>query len=163
MKPFLCWREDWLLGVDTLDSQHIAIATLLSRIFSEFEGGVLASRLNPQGHELLLELVKVTQRHFKFEEALMLTHDYPARAEHHREHLMLLAELRDLIREIEEGHKRFTQEALTSLKHWQIDHVLCNDREFAAHLHRIEAVGGRGEKRLRRGSGISRDGVGFAC
>ncbi len=161
MKPFLRWRSDWLLDVEALDSQHIAIAVQLSRIHTALMDGYVSSHLDPQRHHLLLELADLTQHHFQCEEALMEAHDYPAKADHHREHLMLLAELHALIREIKAGRKRFTLEVLTSLKHWQIDHVLCSDKEFAAFLHRREAIADNHANRLWTGTKGPRDRAGL--
>lgn len=142
MKPFLRWRDDWLLGVDSLDNQHLAMAAHLNRIFTALEGGFGGSHLSRRGHALLLEFVGMTREHFQDEEALMQSSDYPGLIEHHREHLMLTAELHELIRQIEEGYRRFTLDTLTSLKYWQIDHVLGSDRDFADHLLRQEATAG---------------------
>lgn len=48
--------------------------------------------------DLLLLLQDETSCHFKNEEAFMRIHDYPDQRSHHREHALLQAELKDLIR-----------------------------------------------------------------
>jgi hemerythrin-like metal-binding protein len=82
----------------------------------------------------LNKLANIARRHFKAEEALMQEKGYPRLAEHRREHLMLLAELREYLREIETESKQFTLATLTALKHWQIDHVIYSDRLFVDFL-----------------------------
>jgi len=137
MRPFLLWRDDWLLGIEMMDEQHLQLTETLNDLhhFLVFDNnrpragkGQLCPRLS--------RMMEMTRRHFQDEEALMQAHDYPGLGEHHREHTLLLAELQECIREIEASRKPFTLETLKALKYWQIDHVLNSDREFADFLRR---------------------------
>lgn len=138
MKPFLLWRSDWLVGFDELDQQHISLAGLLNDLFEAL--GSDTTGANPKLHRLLMELAENTRCHFHDEEEFMRSFDYPQLPEHHREHAMLLAELQELMREIEEGRRHFTLETLTALKHWQIDHVLNSDKVFADYVRQSMAL-----------------------
>lgn len=134
-KPFLLWRDDWQLGCDCLDDQHIELASVLNQLHRY----VVHDDESPYKERTeitrqLSRLVDVTRRHFKNEEALMRAHDYPRLEEHHYEHVMLLAELQELTREIESGGKPFTLDTLTALKHWQIYHVIYSDKLFANYM-----------------------------
>lgn len=137
MKAFLTWRTDWLVGFEALDRQHLSLAGLLNQIFDTLATDTAGA--NPRLQHLLSTLAEQTRRHFLDEEACMREHGYPQLPEHHREHAMLLAELQELMREIEEGRRRFTLETLTALKHWQIDHVLNSDKVFADFVRRSPA------------------------
>ncbi len=135
MRPFLVWRDDWLLGHEMLDEQHLVLANSLNELHCFLAG----DRNRPHaGMEQLLQrlslLIDMTRCHFQDEEDLMLEHDYPGLSEHHREHALLLAEMQEYIREIESGSRPFSLETLTALKHWMIDHVLNSDRHFAKYL-----------------------------
>jgi len=138
MKPFLFWRTDWLLGFDEIDQQHIHLAGLLNRLFNVL--GSDSTGANRELHQLLIELVETTRRHFHDEEAFMQPSGYPQLREHHREHALLLAELQEFIREIEEGRRHFTLQTLIALKHWQIDHVLNSDMAFADFVRQSAAT-----------------------
>jgi hemerythrin len=134
MKPFLLWRTDWLLGFDEFDQHHTHIAGLMNSLCKVLgNDSIGANRELPQ---LLIELLESMRCHFHDEEAFMQLSDYPQLPKHHREHAMLLAELQELIREVEEGRRRFTLQALTALKHWLIDHVLNSDKAFATFAQR---------------------------
>jgi hemerythrin-like metal-binding protein len=136
MKPFLVWRDDWLLGFDRLDDQHLELVDTLNNlhqlVLHKSEVGIDVG-MDAICHQLFL-LRELTQRHFETEEGLMQSYGYPDLTGHHREHVMLLAELQEHIREIEAGSKAFTMGTLTALKHWQIDHLLYSDRKFANYL-----------------------------
>jgi hemerythrin len=136
MRQFLVWRDEWLLGFDNLDRQHLELVDALNKfhrfIVRDNDAGICAC-MDSICRELG-RLRKLTHRHFLAEEALMRKYAFPGLAAHHREHVMLLAELQEHIREIEAGSKPFTLRTLTALKHWQIDHLLYSDRKFADYL-----------------------------
>ncbi len=141
MRPFLIWREDWLLGHEMLDEQHLALADTMNELhcFLVRDENKHHAGMN-QLCKQLADLREMTRRHFQDEEELMQEHGYPELIEHRREHVLLLAELQDCIREIEAGSKPFTLETLTALKHWQIDHVLNSDRELADYLDGCDVI-----------------------
>ncbi len=130
MKPFLSWRDDWLLGLHVLDEQHLALANQLNLIHDLMQHEGTRLGCNSKACRHLLDLVEMTREHFHDEEMVMRDCDYPDLTEHHREHVMLLAELQDLIREIKDGERQFTMQTLRALKLWQIDHVIGSDKEF---------------------------------
>jgi hemerythrin len=130
MKPFLRWRDDWLLGLHELDEQHIALAAQINLIHDAMTREGTRQKCDSKACRHLLDLAEMTRKHFQNEERVMRDLDFPGLAEHHREHVMLLAELQDLIREIEDGERLFGLNTLKSLKLWQIDHVISSDRDF---------------------------------
>ncbi|MGD8909459.1 MAG: hemerythrin domain-containing protein [Chromatiales bacterium] len=135
MRPFLIWRDDWLLGFQAMDEQHLAVANAMN----ELHGYLVSNDNKPSaGMEQLCQrltrLLGMVREHINDEEALMQTYEYAGLPEHHREHALLLAEMQELIREIQSGRRPFTLQTLTALKYWQIDHVLYSDRKFADYL-----------------------------
>ena len=130
MKPFLSWRSDWLLGLHELDEQHIALAAKLNQIHDVMVREGTRQKCDSKACRHFHDLVEMTRKHFRNEERVMRDHGFPGLAEHHREHVMLLAELQDLIREIEVGERQFGLNTLRSLKLWQIDHVISSDKAF---------------------------------
>jgi hemerythrin len=136
MKPFLIWRDDWLLGFDNLDDQHLELVDALNKLY-QYIAEKEEKRLIPDIDIVCAQLSTLgykARKHFQYEESLMQEYGYPQLADHHREHIMLLAELKVCIREIESGSKPFTLKTLTALKHWQIDHLLDSDRLLADYL-----------------------------
>ncbi|MES9972105.1 MAG: bacteriohemerythrin [Candidatus Thiodiazotropha sp.] len=136
MKPFLFWRDDWLLGLQNLDEQHLQVADAINDLHQsiihqqEKSQHINTDQINRQ----LSDLAELARCHFKDEEALMRAHNYPGLAEHHREHRLLMAELHAYLREIEAGTRPFSLATLTALKHWQINHVIYSDKMFADYL-----------------------------
>ena len=134
MSNFLEWLDDWYLGIEEIDQQHLQLVSLLNQIAATLQD-VDETPLCPQATMPLVQrLLDETRQHFKDEESIMREHDYPDLIDHHRDHVMLLAELQDFIREVEEGLRSFDVESLTALKHWLIDHVTESDLAFARYL-----------------------------
>lgn len=140
MQDFIKWREDWLLGIEILDAQHLGLADCLNRLvrecsrINESENTDDAERLDVL-KSLTDELYLKTKEHFKDEEALMLSEEYPGYTSHAREHVMLLAELKSTFDpRLKEGCKNIDPEILNDLKYWFVAHVSCSDQEFADYL-----------------------------
>lgn len=135
MRPFLIWRDDWLLGIEMMDEQHLQLTESLN----DLHNFLVKDNNRPRAGigqlcQRLFQMMEMTRRHFQDEEMLMQVLSYPGWGDHHREHILLLAELQECVREIEAGRRPFTVETLKALKYWLIDHVLNSDREFADYL-----------------------------
>ncbi|MET0066740.1 MAG: bacteriohemerythrin [Candidatus Thiodiazotropha sp.] len=138
MKVFLEWLDEWYLGVEAIDRQHVQLVGLLNNIAESMGDENTPGEDGEKVFGMVLHLHEETRQHFTDEEAVMRDHEYPELIEHHREHIMLLAELQEFIRDVEEGVRRFDYEALVSLKHWLINHVIDTDMAFARYLERSE-------------------------
>ncbi|MET0071281.1 MAG: bacteriohemerythrin [Candidatus Thiodiazotropha sp.] len=136
MKRFLTWRDDWCLGIEGIDNQHLRLVELVNQIAGLLEADNPDSDGEATPMQLIQQLQVETRLHFRSEEAFMRECGYPEYVSHHREHAMLLAELKELIREIEEGKRKIDIDTLTSLKHWLINHVIDSDLDIARHLHK---------------------------
>lgn len=134
MKAFLEWLDDWNLGIEEVDRQHLGLADLLNRIVDSLDDSFSPARPGEETMILVMQLVDETRTHFQDEEEVMRGHDYPELTEHHHDHIMLLAELQEFIREVEEGRRQFGLDSLTSLKHWLINHIVDSDLAFARYL-----------------------------
>jgi hemerythrin len=134
MKVFLEWLDDWCLGLQEIDRQHLNLAELLNRVADSLDDTAEPSGAGEETMQLVMLLLEETRQHFRDEESVMRDHDYPELTDHCREHIMLLAELREFIREMEEGVRQFDLNALIALKHWLITHVIDSDLAFARYL-----------------------------
>ncbi|MEJ2610905.1 MAG: hemerythrin domain-containing protein [Candidatus Thiodiazotropha sp.] len=135
MRSFLVWRDDWLLGIELLDEQNLKFVEKLNELHSHLM--LDNNRQRPGANRLcrlLAQLLEMARRNFQNEEGMMRAEGYHGLSGHHREHVLLLAELHESIRGIESGSKPFTLETLTALKFWLIDHALNSDRLFIDYL-----------------------------
>lgn len=153
MTIFITWRDNLNLGIPEIDDQHKALAGMLNDIASMLHGNNGSDQIQAEveatataqhsgsAHAGLVEqdpvlmllekLVRHTREHFACEEALMQASGYPDLNTHRREHVMLLAELKQFLTSVEEGGLELTMESLSALKHWLIAHIVESDQDYA--------------------------------
>ena len=150
-----------LLDIDEVDEQHMALADCLDRLAASVQRLGSAGSTPPSSDDesigfgdcigaddaqgdtddfgealgLLRELERLTEEHFRDEEAIMEKALYPDLADHRREHVLLLAELKEFVREIRDGHETFQLCHLVALKNWFVGHIVTTDMDFSRFLH----------------------------
>jgi len=143
-----------LVDIPEIDGQHLALAALLNRVaemgaasalvagqrvpveasFADCRGrsgGICDKELLHRVLPLLDDLEQLTARHFTDEEAVMDAAGFPGLAEHRSEHSLLLAELKEFIRDLRSGAECLQLCHLVALKNWFVGHVVIADRHFA--------------------------------
>lgn len=156
------------LGIHAVDEQHDALADVLNRLARQVHAEALPSarrRALPERlsfedcrdvdggpsdtstfetiRALLDELVHLSETHFADEEGLMAQTGFSGLSEHRREHQLLLAELKEFVRDVCAGREALEICHLLALKDWFVGHVVLSDREFAEFLHASEGKGSR--------------------
>jgi hemerythrin len=138
MQAFIQWREDWLLNIADVDSEHRQLVELLNLLAERFGiitpgNGILADRLAAEAkiQAMLGQLGEQVRAHFCHEEALMQQVDFSGYESHRHEHRILLAEYADLMREIRsKGISCLDFKTLSALKIWLIGHIVDADKKF---------------------------------
>lgn len=135
MAGALTWNDNWLLGIESLDTDHREMAQLINRLAEADERTTSADRLD--------DLIARLRAHFEREERFLEVIQYPRRDAHRREHRMHLAEFVDLRRRLPaDQNEALDPASLSEIKDWFFNHVLTEDCHFAAYYHEI--VGGDG-------------------
>jgi hemerythrin len=138
MGRFLKWQEHWNTEIPDIDNQHIEMANLLNQIGDELQKSKgQQQKQNGNLVSMLSELFELTLEHFNAEEEHMRTISYPQYASHRKEHVMLKAEMAQLIREIQQGQSRLDIGTLRALKHWYVAHLVGSDKDYADYYHTI--------------------------
>ena len=145
MEP-ITWSDDRLLGIDSLDQQHRALVNCINKLVSEcHKSGTGTPGSTGEKREKLArlfdELYTTAKAHFSYEEAMMRDMDYPDYTAHAREHVMLIAELKNsFANALKQAQCSVTPELLQALKSWLIAHVSHSDRDFAKYFHEKNAL-----------------------
>lgn len=149
MTKILTWRDEWTLHIDTLDDDHRAMVDLLLEVAHRFsaepersDGSQESTNAGRNSDEDLYAALDrfgaFVRQHFRREEEFIRTIDYPGLADHRSEHVLLMAELTDLVRELrEQGVTHLAQQDLLTFKQWVVAHILGADRRFADHYFQI--------------------------
>ncbi len=114
------------VGIPAIDEEHRHILTMIHRL--------KAAGTDRSGHvtqEVLNDLRDYTVKHFKHEETLLLSTDYPKIDEHIEEHRALVGRVDQLMNESGHMHPdNLTQLLDTWIRH----HIMDTDQQYVEHL-----------------------------
>lgn len=141
MSDYLEWREDWLLHIDDMDREHLELVRLfnaLARRLCDCKSSPVGK--TPEDEHFVVALInrigQQTKDHFGKEEDMMLAMGYPDFESHRYEHVTLLAEYAELMRDLRErGLTCLDQTTLDALKGWLISHIAGADSRFGEFYH----------------------------
>lgn len=123
----LIWTDAVTVGFDALDKDHQAIVSLLNHIMrcSVDEAGV---------DGIIEELIDYIHYHFRREEAIMETCDYPALENHRKFHQEFIAQVSE---KAETCRNERSQKSLNQFrkfsKDWLFDHILKEDSKITSY------------------------------
>lgn len=124
----LMWRKQLEIGDEVIDIDHKYLICMINTV-------ELTMRI-PEHRDLLPatleQLVDYTHAHFKREESIMLTMNYPRYMQHKQQHQLLIQELNEIQQKIQaKGEGDFSAEETSDLaklfRHWLLDHLVKED------------------------------------
>jgi hemerythrin len=135
MNDLLVWNDEWNTGIPDVDEMHLAMAVKLNQVFELFRACCEAAEHEHLLRNALNEFLELTREHFGAEEEKMRHSNYPDYANHKKEHIMLVAELVQYIRELEKRVVAMDAMTQSNLKNWLIAHIVIADKAFASYYH----------------------------
>lgn len=129
----IVWSGRYSVGVNTLDDDHIVIASLINHIDDAKQFGSDEAAVG----SILKVLVDHAHAHFRHEETLLEDHGYPELERHKREHRLLEEQLAELHQGYVRTHDpNISQEIVELLNFWLVEHLLKVDMRYKAFLER---------------------------
>jgi hemerythrin len=122
---FIKWRPDFNLGIQEIDEQHKKIVELINQLNEAFINKVAHEHLG----NILDEMTRYADYHFKTEEKLFSQYNYPFTSEHiqmHKDFKRKVADFRDKF----DKNLPVTFRVLNFLRKWLTNHILDVDREY---------------------------------
>ena len=136
------WSDDLNTNIDVIDKQHQRIVNYINNLED-------IKRQNNRAVEeqVLNKLVDYTLSHFAFEESLMEDAGYGFINGHKRVHQLFVKRVSDFMQRFKLDED-ITEELLTVLKAWLINHIRSDDNDYAdivrKNLGNMEARNGDG-------------------
>jgi hemerythrin len=124
------WKEEYMTGVEDIDSQHQAFVKLINRlnIIHDFNNKkAIAVRL-------LSEVGKYAEYHFVSEENIMFLTKYPAIERQQQAHAALLDEFNHRTQNFL-NDKGTIEDVIRFLEAWFARHTVEEDRKIGLHLN----------------------------
>lgn len=131
----LQWKEEYSIGVPTIDQQHKHLFEIGNRIFDLLENYLYEDKYD-KIVMILKELGEYTRYHFKAEEDYMLKIKYPKYFGQKVEHDDFIAKIEEVdLAEVDENQDKHIRDLLTFVFNWILEHILKKDmliKEFEA-------------------------------
>ncbi len=132
----ILWSNDYSVGIEALDADHIVVASLINLIDDAKQGGSDEAAVG----RVLKVLVDHAYAHFAREEAFLEAHDYPHLKQHRQEHRLLADQLRELHQDYERTpDPAISREIMELLNYWLIEHILKVDMHYKTFLEQTGA------------------------
>lgn len=119
------WSDDLNTNIAVIDSQHKRIVSYINNLEDVKDKNDRAVE-----EQVLNELVDYTLSHFAFEESLMEDAGYGFINGHKRVHQLFVKRVSDFMQRFKLGED-VTEELLTVLKAWLINHIKSDDNDYA--------------------------------
>ena len=128
------WKQEYRIGIHELDEQHKTLVECISIIEQ-----AVAQYDRPSVDAAIAQLATFAKDHFKLEEGLMRSHDYPRLEEHAYDHKQFLG----LLRALQEPFLTTDvfRDRIGSLHEWWETHVQMDDKAYALHILKHTALG----------------------
>ncbi len=124
------WREDWLLGEDRIDAEHLEMIGIINRLHGAVEHG--------EGREAVIAILRSllgrTHGHFAYEESLMAATGYPGAAVHRDQHQKLLGVVNILVHNLELVDDESVLGTIGFFDDWFVIHVETDDSALGRFL-----------------------------
>jgi hemerythrin len=131
------WDGSLSTGVESLDVQHKE----LFRIINSMEEKLAKGHPDNAFIEGLDSLRGYIKYHFRTEESYMEIHEYPEFESHRDEHLGFVDRVEELSADIRQDTQKKTEELLTFLLTWLVQHIRRRDLPFGEFLCGCQAEG----------------------
>lgn len=120
------WNDSFSVGVALFDKQHQQLLEMLNRIIRD----PAATTRSETVADILTDMTRYAQEHFKAEEDLMTAYTYPGLEEHRQQHDGFREKAARLCLATVEGQASVPQDLLAFLQQWLVRHILQVDMAF---------------------------------
>ena len=122
-KNFMNWTSQYSVGVPEMDKQHKQLIKLINKLY-------IAMRDKKDVDTVMDGVVQYTVRHFKDEEALMQSINYPGLSQHLAMHKKVITQVGQFAKRVQAHEKGIEKKLLIFLKEWLLNHIVKQDKRY---------------------------------
>ena len=130
IKDLMPWSAKLETGIDDIDAQHRELVRLVNLLHR----GMRLQKGTDEVGAVLNDLAEYTVNHFKFEEDLFETHEYPETNAHKKIHEDLVGQVTAFQSEFKTGKATVSMDLMDFLKDWLNNHILKTDMAYAPYI-----------------------------
>lgn len=129
--PLCSWTPSYSVKVKRFDEDH----QQLFSVVNELHDGMKAGRGNVVLQDVLLKLLRYTERHFTAEEAVMKELGYPELAAHVDEHHKFIEKVTKVVDQYKANAVGLSVDVLDFLVKWLSQHIMAVDKRYGDFLN----------------------------
>ena len=133
---FFDWKEEYSVGIDTINKQHKVIIELMNDLFESIRD----AREDLIIKEILEELLKYSNYHFGLEKTLFDKYNYPKSEEHLKEHNYFISKIEFFMKETNSNIQSVPIETLDYLKNWFKNHMMMKDVDYSKYFQEKDVI-----------------------
>ena len=124
------WKDTYNVNIGIVDSQHKVLVDLINELHQAMMTRTGKEHLG----KILSNLIKYTQGHFKAEEGILQSNQYPDFDNHKAEHDRFTKTVLDFQDNFQSNQIGLTIEVMDFLKEWLIKHIMGVDKKYTPYL-----------------------------
>lgn len=122
------WREDYSLGVESIDQQHKHLIEIANRVYDALKNQFYVDKYD-KIVEILKELKDYTIYHFDEEEKFMKEIGYEGYFMHKIEHQKFIEKVQAIdLEKIDEDQDKYLLDIFNFIADWLVKHILEKDK-----------------------------------
>jgi len=129
----LVWGPTWITGQKVIDADHKMLVQYVNELQQAKESG----SAHQVAMDVLEKLVNYTRDHFAREEVIWSEGGLPSLDSHKGVHADLVSKVMQFQRDFQSGKATLTDDLITFLRGWLIDHVFKTDKVAVMEINRI--------------------------
>ncbi len=134
------WTEHgFQFNIPIIDLQHIYLLYTFVNLGIVCDGGD-SEIIEREFEKAFSNIIEFTSEHFFLEAEIFRTFDYPEKKSHLQEHRIFINKLKDRSREKKSGDPQAARKLVGDLMSWLFDHILLEDKKYAAFFNRNQEV-----------------------
>lgn len=130
----ITWSKSYSVNVAQMDLEHQRLIDIINKLYATMRQGRGREGIG----QVLDELIDYTKTHFAHEEKLMKEAGYPGYDDQKRAHENLISQVQEICDKFKTGNA-LSQEVMSFLKSWLINHIQGMDKKYGPHLNKKAA------------------------
>jgi hemerythrin-like metal-binding protein len=129
--PFCTWNTSYSVKVKRFDEDHQQLFGIINELHDAMSNG----RGNDVMQNVLIKLLRYTERHFTAEEAVMKELSYPELSAHAAQHRQFTAKVRQVTEQYRAGTIGLSLEVLDVVTKWLSRHIMGVDKRYVSFMN----------------------------
>jgi len=130
LDQILSWNDKLSVGVPEIDRQHKQMMFIINSMGEVLKNDPDFTKIAP----IVDELVAYTQKHFAYEESLLVKNNCPEFAAHEKNHIQLLQEINEWREKAKGSSPENLKTLMSILRVWFPGHILNADKKHAGYF-----------------------------